>query len=133
MSLSASDWLTLRPGANAWLDILAGRGYALGSDLVEGPYLRGDADGAITAEKILLALDSEGLIRRGEERPSLSQLAFDSLGNMARKRGKGLETPATWFAWHPHKDWHVLSQGVGARSRAPDCVFCSTGKCWSHP
>lgn len=102
-ALTLDDWLGLRPGVLDWLQELDQKGYVLGSDLAEAHYLGDSADGSVEADKILRLLEAEGLIRRGEMRASHSQKAFSSLGNMARAV-KGQE-PATWFAWHPPKDW----------------------------
>lgn len=103
---SVDTWITLRRGLLDWLKDLAETGYALGSELVEGPYLRDDADGSVTAERILEALEREGLIRRGELRPSHSQRAFTAFTLGGARHGSKVENPpATWYAWHPYKEW----------------------------
>lgn len=132
MTLPLSYYLEHVPGVQAWLSELDASGYMLGSELAEGRFLQGDADGAVTADTVLRLLEAEGKIRRGEQRPSHSQLAFASLGGMARKRGKGLELPATWFAWHPAGEWRHPAFRDEPASRVERCDWCSTGSCFTH-
>lgn len=58
-----------------------------------------------------LELEGAGTIRRGEERPSHSQLAFNSLGGCAVMRAKNMPAPPSWFAWHPHREWRHPALG----------------------
>lgn len=133
--LPLSYYLEHVPGVSEWLRELDESGYMLGSELAEGRYLGSDADGAATADKILLLLEADGAIRRGELRPSHSQMAFGSwqMGGMGTKRQEQSRSkPATWYAWHPAATWRHPAFRGEQTPRVERCDFCSTGACFTH-